>query len=118
MPLVDGHLPDAGDVIWIDFGPLAGHEQAGRRPGLVVSSVSYNEVSSLLLVCPITRNDRPWPFKVRLPDGGPLTGFVLADQVRSIDPEIRAIRRSNHVSSATLAQVRGILAAVLGVEAP
>lgn len=117
MPLIDGQLADAGEIIWIDFGPPLGHEQAGRRPGLVISSAGYNRISSLMLVCPITRNDRPWPFKVALPTGGRLTGFVLADQVRSIDPAVRLVKRSGHrVRVETLAAVKGVIAATIGVE--
>jgi mRNA interferase MazF len=117
MPLVDAQLADAGEIIWIDFGPPLGHEQAGRRPGLVVSPAGYNRISSLMLVCPITRNDRPWPFKVALPTVEGLTGFVLADQVRSIDPAIRLFKRSGHrASQETLAAVKGIIAAIIGVE--
>jgi mRNA interferase MazF len=116
MPLIDGRLADAGEIIWIDFGPPFGHEQAGRRPGLVLSPARYNRVSSLMLVCPITRNDRPWPFKVALPSPGLLTGYILADQVRSIDPAIRIVKRSGHsVPQETLAAVRGVIASVIGV---
>src|SRR6266852_5492933 len=117
MPLIDGQLADAGEIIWIDFGPPLGHEQAGRRPGLVISSAGYNRISSLMLVCPITRNDRSWPFKVLLPAVGRVTGYVLADQVRSIDPAIRLVKRSgHHVQEETLAAVKGIVAAIIGVE--
>src|SRR5947209_10694970 len=104
MPSIDGQPADAGEIIWIDFGPPFGHEQAGRRPGLVISPARYNRISSLMLVCPITRNDRPWPFKVALPSVGGLNGFVLADQLRSIDPATRLFKRSgNSVPLETLA---------------
>ena len=74
-------------------------------------------ISSLMLVCPITRNDRPWPFKVALSGTGRMTGYVLADQVRSIDPAIRLVKRSgDRVPEETLAAVKGIVAAVIGVE--
>ena len=109
MPALDGHLPDAGDIVWIDFGPPLGHEQGGRRPAFVISPASYNDASSLLLVCPITRNDRTWPFKVRLAGAEPLTGFVLVDQVRSIDPQVRFIRTEARAGATTLAAVRAML---------
>jgi mRNA interferase MazF len=117
MPLIAGQLAAAGEIIWIDFEPPLGHEQAGRRPGLVISPAGYNRISSLMLVCPITRNDRPWPFKVALPSVDRVTGYVLADQLRSIDPAIRLVKRSGHqVREETLAAVKGIIATVIGVE--
>jgi mRNA interferase MazF len=76
---------DLGDLVWVDFDPAFGHEPGGRRPALVMSIASYNESSSFVLVCPITRNDRSWPFKVGLPSGGAIAGAVLVDQIKSID---------------------------------
>jgi mRNA interferase MazF len=109
MPAVDGHLPDAGDLVWIDFGIPAGHEQGRRRPAFVVSPVGYNRSSSLLLVCPVTRSTRPWPFKVPLVGVDTLAGFVLADQMRSIDPTVRLFRTGGRASNETLVAVRAML---------
>jgi mRNA interferase MazF len=105
--------PEAGDILWIDFGPPFGHEQAGRRPAFVVSPFGYNRASSLILVCPITRSEREWPFKVPVKGAGGLTGFVLADQVRSIDPTVRVFRIGGTASAETLAEVRAKLTAVI-----
>ena len=117
MPVNDGRRANAGELIRIDFGQPTGHEQAGHRPGLVISSAGYNHISSLMLVCPITSNSRPWPFKVPFSPVGGLRGFILADQLRSIDPTARSLKRSGyHVPEETLAAVRGIIAAVIGVE--
>jgi mRNA interferase MazF len=115
MPVVDGNVPDAGDVLWIDFGQPVGREQSGRRPALVLTSQRYNTRSSIFLVCPITRTDRDWPFKVALPALGLLTGFVLVDQIKAIDPARRAFRRGGAVSEQTLNEVRGMLAELLGI---
>ncbi len=115
MPIADP-LPDAGDILWIDFGPPFGHEQAGRRPGLVISPRHYNEISSFLLVCPLTRNPAPWPFKIPMPKLGRLEGFVLIDQVRCIDRHLRALRRGERVPDAFLSEIQGRLAALLGIE--
>jgi mRNA interferase MazF len=107
--------PDAGDLVWLDFGAPVGHEQAGLRPAFVVSPREYNEASSLLLVCPITRNGKDWPFKVPLTvERGNLAGYVLADQVRSVDPDIRIVRTAGRASQSTLREVVARLAAVLG----
>ena len=81
--------PDRGDLIWLDFDPQAGHEQAGRRPGLVLSPALYNARRGLALCCPITSRAKGYPFEVALPAGLPVGGVVLADQVRSLDWQAR-----------------------------
>lgn len=80
---------DRGDLIWLDFNPQKGHEQRGRRPALVISPGAYNALSNCVLVCPITSNTAPWPWKVLLPDGLPVSGAVLVDQLKSLDAEAR-----------------------------
>jgi mRNA interferase MazF len=74
-----------GDLVWIEFDPAFGYEQSGRRPALIVSGAWYNEIASFVLICPITRSVRPWPFKVELGAGTQIEGFVIVDQVKSID---------------------------------
>ena len=111
------HVADAfsaGDILWVDFGPPIGHEQAGRRPALVVSPRSYNDQSSLILVCPISRNVSSWAFKVEIKDDIGIQGAVLVDQVRSIDRGARFVRRADRVSMRTLDQVNGMFAALFG----
>jgi mRNA interferase MazF len=115
MPLQPLSSLEAGDVLWIDFGPPFGHEQAGRRPAVVVSPRAHNSVSSLILVCPITRNADPWPFKVPMPAIGRLTGAIMVDQLRAIDPVGRAFRRAGRVPDDTMIEVRGKLAAILEI---
>jgi mRNA interferase MazF len=78
-------LPDAGDIAWVEFDPVRGAEQAGRRPALILTPRAYHQRSTRALVCPITSNIRPWPFKVMLPEGLKTTGAVLVDQLRAID---------------------------------
>lgn len=82
-------VPERGDVVWIDFDPQAGHEQAGRRPALVISPGIYNARSGLGLFCPITRQVKGYPFEVRFPDGEAVSGVVLADQIKSLDWRVR-----------------------------
>lgn len=84
-----------GDLIWLDFNPQKGHEQAGRRPALVISPAAYNTLTNCILVCPITSNTDPWPWKVVLPDGLPVSGAVLVDQVKSVDAEARRFEVMN-----------------------
>lgn len=115
MPSDAGEVLEAGDIVWVEFGPPFGHEQAGRRPALVVSPRAYNALSSLILVCPITRNAAPWAFKVEIANPDRIDGTVLVDQVRSIDYLARYVRRAERVSSDTLDQVYGMLASLLGI---
>jgi mRNA interferase MazF len=76
---------DRGDAVWIDFDPQAGHEQAGRRPAIVLSPAYYNRRSGLALICPITNKVKGYPFEVAIPTGLPITGVVLSDQARNLD---------------------------------
>ncbi len=107
--------PDRGDLVWVDFTPQAGHEQAGHRPALVVSPGIYHQRSKLAVVCPITSNVDPWPWKVDLPDGLAISGSVLVDQVRSIDRVSGRLRITGHVPEAVVADVQAKLAALFGI---
>jgi len=82
--MVTRYVPRAGDIIWIDFDPQAGREQAKRRPALVVTDRSYNRASGLVIVCPLTSRRKPYPFALPvLVDK--VEGAVLVDQVKSLD---------------------------------
>jgi mRNA interferase MazF len=83
------YIPRRGDIVWVDFSPTIGREQAGRRPALVLSARHYNDVSSCVVVCPITRSIKGYMFEVVIPAGAPVVGAVLADQVKSIDWRMR-----------------------------
>ena len=84
--------PKRGDVVWLTFDPQAGHEQAGVRPAVVLSPQAYNERSSLIVVVPVTRQIKGYPFEVVLPSGLPVTGAVLSDQIKSVDWRARDAR--------------------------
>ena len=79
------YVPERGDVVWLDFDPQAGHEQAGRRPALILSPLSYNRPVRLALACPITNRIKGYPYEVVLPPDLSVTGAVLSDQVGSVD---------------------------------
>ena len=83
------YVPDRGDVIWLNFNPQAGHEQAGKRPAFVVSPAAYNKKVGLGLFCPITNKIKGYPFEVNLPSNISVTGTILTDQVKSLDWQIR-----------------------------
>ena len=86
---------DRGDLVWLNFSPQRGHEQSGRRPALVISPAAYNAVSNCVIVCPITSNTDPWPWKAPLPDTGYISGAVLVDQVKSVDATARKLEPAN-----------------------
>lgn len=109
-------LPEAGDLVWVDFHPQAGHEQAGHRPALVLTPRIYHERTALAIVCPITSNTDSYPFKVTLPEGLPIAGAVLADQARSIDRAARQLKFAGRAPRAVLLEVQGRLAALLGMD--
>lgn len=92
----DSYVPDRGDVVWLDFDPQAGHEQAGHRPALVLSPASFNEAAGLALLCPITNTVRGYPFEVSLKEAREVSGVVLADQVKSLDWRRR---RAQHIET-------------------
>lgn len=81
----EGFVPKRGHIVWIDFDPQSGHEQAGRRPALVISPTAYNEKIGLALLCPITSRIKDYPFEVALPRGLNVSGVILSDQVKSLD---------------------------------
>jgi len=83
------YIPHRGDVVWIDMHPQAGHEQAGRRPAIVLSPSSYNGKVGLALFCPVTNQIKGYPFEVIIPSGLKITGVILSDQVKSLDWKMR-----------------------------
>ena len=99
------YVPERGDLVWITLNPQAGHEQAGRRPAVVLSPVAYNGKVGLAILCPITSRAKGYPFEVSIPDGLPVTGVVLADQVKSLDWRARRAERIGALPATTIAEV-------------
>ena len=105
--------PKRGDVVWLEFTPQAGHEQAGRRPALVLSPIEYNRKVGLMLCCPITSQVKGYPFEVALPAGLPVHGVVLADQVRSLDWRARKATRISAIPASVVTDVIARLSSLL-----
>ncbi|GGI47044.1 mRNA-degrading endonuclease [Paenibacillus marchantiophytorum] len=109
-------IPSRGDLVWLDFDPQAGREQAGRRPAIVVSESDFNELTGFAVVCPITPQVKDYAFEVQLPDQLPFTGVVLTDQLKSLDIRKRKIKIVGHIPPETstmkeiLRNTRAILA--------
>jgi mRNA interferase MazF len=99
------YIPERGDVIWITLNPQAGHEQAGRRPALVLSPGSYNGKVGLAILCPVTRQIKGYPFEVVIPEGLEVSGVILSDQVKSLDWQARKAELICALPAATVAEV-------------
>ncbi len=99
------YVPERGDAVWITLDPQAGHEQAGRRPALVLSPAAYNGRVGLALLCPITNQARGYPFEVPLPEGLPVAGVVGADQVKNLDWRARKASRIGAVPEEVVTEV-------------
>ncbi len=106
------YVPDAGEIVWINFTPQAGHEQAGHRPALVLSPAAYNGKTDLMICCPLTTQIKNYPFEVFI--GGTPPNAVLADQVKSVDWRSRVAKAKGRVSPEQLAEVRAKIHALIG----
>jgi len=108
-----GYVPDRGDILWLQFNPQSGHEQAEHRPALVLSPSSYNRVSGLMLCCPMTSQKKGYPFEVVISDQPGKISVVLADQVKSLDWKTRqAVKKgtaSSNVVMETLSKLQALL---------
>jgi mRNA interferase MazF len=109
------YIPDSGDVLWVEFSPQIGHEQAGRRPAVVLSPSSYNEKASLALLCPITSHSKGYPFEVALPAGSRFRGVILADQLKSLDWQQRKAQKAGKIPPEVLNQVRKRIGMLIGL---
>lgn len=107
------YIPARGDLVWLQFTPQAGHEQAGHRPAVALSPRSYNQKTGLALFCPVTSQIKGYPFEVNLPDGLPVKGVVLCDQVKSLDWSARRARLAARLPTATMDDILAKMLALL-----
>jgi len=107
--------PDRGDIVWVSFNPQAAHEQAGRRPAVVLSPAAYNSKVGLALMCPITSRSKGYPFEVSVPAGLPIGGVVLADQVKSLDWRAHTAEVVSHLPEPAVREILGKLGTLLSV---
>ncbi len=107
------YMPEKGDFIAVTFDPQSGHEQKGRRPALVVSNTLFNQRTGLAIVCPITNTERGYPFHVAIADNLEVRGFVMAEQVKSIDFHARKAKLIGRASDEILDEVLSILDACI-----
>ncbi|MBU1338888.1 MAG: endoribonuclease MazF [Acidobacteria bacterium] len=108
------YIPDRGDIVWLEFNPQAGSEQAGHRPALVLSPIAYNEKVGLALFCPITSHIKGYPFEVVLPENHEVTGAILSDQIKSLDWRKRKATRMAEAPLIVLDDVLAKIHTLLG----
>jgi mRNA interferase MazF len=108
------YVPDAGDIVWLDFDPQAGREQGRRRPALVLTDRSYNGASGLVVVCPLTSKKKPYPFSLPVVVDK-VEGAVLVDYLKSVDWKVRAVKFHSKADPALLNRVRAYIAVFLRI---
>jgi mRNA interferase MazF len=107
------YVPRKGDLVAFTFDPQSGHEQRGRRPALVVSNDLFNKHTGLCIACPITNTRRDYPFHVSIPEGQDVTGFVMVEQVKSIDFRSRKAKRIGRAPVEVLEEALSVLDACI-----
>lgn len=107
------YVPQKGDFVVLTFDPQSGHEQRGRRPALVVSNTLFNRNTALAIVCPLTNTDRSFQFHVAVVNDPTIKGFVMVEQVKSIDFRARKAKRIGKASDSVLEEVLSILDACI-----
>ena len=113
--MVRKYVPDRGDLICLDLEPQSGHEQKGLRPALVLSPKSYNQKTSLAILCPITNKEKGYPFEVKLTQNVPVTGVILSDQIKSLDWKARNAKFICKLDVDVIDEVLGKIKALIDV---
>lgn len=108
--------PDRGDILWTNFDPQVGHEQAGSRPALVLSPRNYNTKLGLAIVCPITSQQKSYVFSVPLPGGLKTRGNVLANQITTVDWNVRGVKIAERAPEAVLSEVVALVDSIIDPE--
>lgn len=110
--MVTSYVPERGDIVWLNFSPQQGHEQAGMRPALVLSPKYYNQASKLMLACPITSKIKHYPFEIRI-KAKKINGVVLADQIKNLDWSVRSMSFVEKASSEVIEQTQEFVESLL-----
>jgi mRNA interferase MazF len=110
--MVEKYIPKKGDLVILTFDPSAGHEQQGRRPALIISNEVFNKYVGLAVACPITNTDRNFPFHIAV-DSEKLSGFIMTEQIKSIDYKVRKVKFVEKASSEVMNKVLGIVESIV-----
>ena len=108
-------MPDAGDLVWLDFDPQAGHEQAGFRPAVILSPRFFNLKTSLAYACPVSSKVKGYQFQVVLPPGLAVHGAVLCEHMRSLDWKVRKAQYLGRMPEDVLLEIRGVVRTIAGI---
>ncbi len=106
------YIPDKGDLVWINFTPRSGHEQAGKRPAIIISPKKYNKKTSLCIACPVTSKIKGYPFEV-IVEGKKISGAILVDQIKSLDWKARRVSFIERTKNSCYAELEGKLQSLL-----
>lgn len=106
------YIPAKGDIVTLDFDPQSGHEQKGRRPALILSNKTFNQYLGLSFACPITSTKRDFPFHIKI-ETSKISGFIMAEQLKSIDYNSRKVKFVEKIDSETLEEVEAIIKAIM-----
>ena len=107
--------PNVGDIVIVDFNPQAGHEQAGKRPALVLSSRKFNQSTGFAWLCPVTNQAKGYPFEVKVAGSKKSSGVILADQMKSLDWSARNLHKVDAVNAACVKEVKNLVATILSI---
>lgn len=111
--MVDKYIPKQGDVVFLDFNPTKGHEQFGFRPAVVISNDVFNQNTKMVIVCPVTSNEKEFPTHYNLADTKSIRGAVLCEHIRSIDYEVRNLKFVEKLSDNDLLSIITLLNACI-----
>jgi len=106
-------IPEKGDLVYLNFSPQSGHEQAGRRPAIILSPSLFNK-GKFVIACPITTIEKGYPFEIKIPDGLKIHGVILVDQVRSLDWRSRGLTIVDHAPEETVQECLDLISIILG----
>ncbi|OGT71576.1 MAG: mRNA-degrading endonuclease [Gammaproteobacteria bacterium RIFCSPLOWO2_02_FULL_57_10] len=107
--------PDVGDIVIVDFNPQAGHEQAGKRPALVLSPKKFNQITGFAWLCPVTNQPKGYPFEVEVAGSKRTSGVILADQMKSLDWSARNLHKVDAVSAQCVKDVKSLVSTILSM---
>jgi len=107
------YIPRKGDFVVVTFNPQSGHEQRGRRPALIISNDLFNKHTGLCIACPITNTKRDYPFHVAIPEDQDVTGYVMVEQVKSLDFRARKVKRIGKAPDSILQEALSLLDACI-----
>lgn len=108
------YIPEKGDFVWVNFTPQVGHEQAGKRPAIVLTESTYNSTTGMMIVCPITKHAKGYPFEVEITKGSIVFGVVLSDHVKSIDWKGRGAEFISKADNRLVLTVLSVISDLLG----